>query len=367
MATASNTSASLTIDPSRPIVLLYGAAQRLIDRAIHAIIAQQVGSDDEYAVTTLRAAEDDVGRMIEELSSFSLMALQRVVVLKDVDKLDAEEQEQLAEALTRLGAGVTVVLTAGEGKGRTPPVEAALRKVIRKLGQAHRLAAPQGDRLVWWVREEAKRQGLVLSNRVAEELVARAGTDLDTLASEIEKLAIYVGDRGEATAADIEAVVCTTAESSIFDLVDAIGQRQAGKALSILNSLLPPRVGLQDALPLLGMIARQFRLIWQARVVPDARKASGSAGRGQGATSQRIAECLPRQHNYYDAIKRHDFLDRKYRSQARKFTHTQLARALVSIYETDRALKGQTEEQLDMRTTLELLVVKLCGPQEVTR
>ncbi len=349
-------SAAAKFDPTRPLILLYGDAQLLIGRTLEAIISQQVGDDSGFGVTVLWAEEADVDEMIQELSTFSLMAPHRVIVLRDVDAFRADEQEQLAPALEHLADGITAILTAGLGKGGKPAVVAALRAVIKEHGQMQKLSTPYEKKLPTWVIDEASQRGLKMTREVAEHFVEWAGGQVDTLSSELDKLAIYLGDCQEVTAAEVEAVVTASDDSTVFNLVDAIGQRQAGTALDMLRTVLPKGSKQDDALRLLGMIARQLRLIWQARPIAQAQ---GKA-RGGDEAGEDLKARLPRRHNFFDTTRGRDFLLRKYRAQARNFSDVQLAKALVRIYETDLALKGQRGEQLDYHTTLELLIVELC-------
>jgi DNA polymerase III delta subunit len=142
----------------------------------------------------------------------------------------------------------------------------------------------------------------------------------------------------------------------VFDLVDAIGRRDARAALSALPDLLPASGAQGAAMPILAMIARQLRLVWQARALQSAGLSLEDARRLPAGWAAK----LPEEHNFHDSTRGRSFLVRKYAEQARNFSDVQLVRALAKVYETDLLLKGQSKERMDDRLALESLIVALC-------
>jgi DNA polymerase III delta subunit len=92
---------------------------------------------------------------------------------------------------------------------------------------------------------------------------------------------------------------------------------------------------------LLPMIARQVRLVWQAKAqmegIPDAELKEPSAARLG------------------------DWQKQKLQRQARAFTWAALEDAMVVLFETDLAIKGIEERGEDPRALLETLILRLCG------
>jgi DNA polymerase-3 subunit delta len=102
---------------------------------------------------------------------------------------------------------------------------------------------------------------------VAREIVARrAGSDMASVAAEVEKLCLYAGDRRSITEDDVRLVFRDMAESWIFDFTAALTARQLARALPLLRSLFAQG---EPALRLLAMIAREVRLLLVARECLD--------------------------------------------------------------------------------------------------
>jgi DNA polymerase-3 subunit delta len=182
---------------------------------------------------------------------------------------------------------------------------------------------------------------------------------MDRLCLETEKLALYVGERAEITTEDVRAAASPSLEATIFELTDAVGRKDLAAALTALPSLLPAQSPESAALMILAMLARQLRLIWQARFLAEQGYSLGRLRE----TPPELAEVLPVEHNIVEAVKGRGFLVDKLSDQARRYTDAELAVALERVTEVDAALKGQTDRRLGARLALEMLLVDLCRPE----
>ena len=123
-----------------------------------------------------------------------------------------------------------------------------LFKIIKKIGMIIDCSVPKGDRRADKIAQEA-----VLSERM-EVLLDRyektmdkgayrimyemTGFDIGTFSDNLEKLISYVGDRKRITAEDVAAVLKRTKKDPIYELTNAIADRDIDKSLFFLNSLL---------------------------------------------------------------------------------------------------------------------------------
>jgi len=341
------------------ISIIEGPSDVLKQETTRALAEGWLGDDLEFGLSILDARSDGLQAVLAGLASGSLMAARRLVVVRDVTALPAEDQERLARALGALDPDVAVALVptkeGWDNKRGTPRLSRELLKVARARGQSVRVVTPPPRELPAWVTVEMRRRGKSIDAEAARLLVETAGEDIDRLLSEMDKLATYAGPmQQDVTEADVQAVSVATAEEKIWDFLDAIGLRDSGLALKLLDGMLPEGATKGAAIPLLGSIARHLRLLWQVRLLYSARALPGSLSE----LPEEVAAKLPQQQNINDAVKGRDWLLRKYAGQARKFSDADLARAMERVYRADRELKGQA--QLEDRTIMELLVVELC-------
>jgi DNA polymerase-3 subunit delta len=189
-------------------------------------------------------------------------------------------------------------------------------------------------------RREAERlaadAGLQLEPDALDLLVEALGADIARIQVEIEKLALYASGRTVGVD-DIAALTPDARAGNIFALVNALGRRDRGRALEILDALT--REG--EYLPLaLAFLSTQFRMALVAR-----ESGLKSAGQIQGHFSrQGIPMWGSRAEQVYQT--------------AAKFGKPQLERALGAIYEADRGLR---DARPDDRTIMEQFILKLVG------
>ncbi|MGB9619046.1 MAG: hypothetical protein ACPL7K_01385, partial [Armatimonadota bacterium] len=109
-----------------------------------------------------------------------------------------------------------------------------------------------------------------------------------------------------------------------------------------------------DAPRALAMIARQFRLIWQARMLMDA----GVKRFEKEAVPAEVRTALPASGSLLDVPA---WQATRAARQARNFPYTELARCFEALARADAALKGAEGDIDDPRTIMELLVIELAG------
>jgi DNA polymerase III subunit delta len=129
-----------------------------------------------------------------------------------------------------------------------------------------------------WIEGETKKQGGKIEPDAAARLSEMVGEDTRMAAQEITKLLTYVNFERPVRLLDVEKVSIVSAQASVFELVDALGQGSGEKAQKVLHKMLEEA----EAAEFWGMVIRQFRLLLQAREmlderlgVPDIQKALG--------------------------------------------------------------------------------------------
>ena len=89
------------------------------------------------------------------------------------------------------------------------------------------------------------------------------GEGLGPLVDAIERLSVYVGERKTITVADVEEVVATTRQKSVFELANAIGEGSRERALIALAS---SEIGARESgVRIVAMLARHVRQLWTAQ------------------------------------------------------------------------------------------------------
>lgn len=165
----------------------------------------------------------------------------------------AGEWERLGEILAAVPDTTVLVFLDGELTAANP-----LRRAVADAGgEVREFPQPKPRELPGWVRGRARAIGLQLTPGGERALVQLVGADLWTLASELKKLHVYAGD-GAVDETIVESLVARHREATIWQLVDAVAEGRTSAALQALDTV---RQDGEDPRRILGMLARQFRMI----------------------------------------------------------------------------------------------------------
>jgi len=177
-----------------------------------------------------------------------------------------------------------------------------------------------------WIMKQAKAVHGEFTPKAAQELGLLVGDDTRMASQEIDKLVAYTNYARPVEAEDVALLVAAAGQADIFAMVDALGNGDAKTAMSTLRRLL---VG-QDALSLLGMVVRQFRLLLLTREVIDSGGREADVAREVGV---------------------HPFVAAKISAQARRFSLPALEAIYRRLLGVDEAIKtGQMEGDVALET-----------------
>ncbi len=311
------------------VYLLHGEEDLLVDQALAALLDRLVPPEErDLNVDVLRADEMAMIDLITRVDTLPFFGRRRVVVVKDADAWKAAEQERLAAYLEQ-GPPPSALILVAQGLDR----RRKLYTTLRRIGEVQEFPRMSVRQLPAWISERVRQAGRRLDPDAVEALIALVGPGLRQLSLEIEKVFAYAGAHERITRADVEAAVSRLSESTIFMLVDAVGEQRADQALRYLIEILreeaPPYV--------LFMIARQFRLLFRASIL----------------SSKKPPAALP------EALGVPPYVARRIGEQARNFSPAVFPGIFARLQEADRAIKTTGRSHL----ALETLIADLCLPR----
>lgn len=298
----------------------------------------------------------------------------RVVLVKYANKMDPDEQEKLAPRLEKIPQSGCLILvnpaaekTDGKPK-RGSEVIGELSKAVRKVGEIREFGGERGREKTARSLEFAKTLFATAGKQIGSDALSlfaqRAGSDFSVLDSEARKLIDYSGDNDTITVRDVSAVTSETPEEKVFKLTDAVGQRNKALALKLLHELFEAGSSPDaDAPKTLSNLARQFRLIWQVKMLADA----GVRSFARDNVPEGIRRDLPSTPNLLDVVARQSWQADKLTRQARHFSRKDLARCFAAIARADAMLKGAAGNIEDPKLVMEILVTELASGSAARR
>jgi DNA polymerase III subunit delta len=356
--------ASRTGGVLRPGYVLLGDEAYLHERCRRAILDTLIDAGSgpamrDFALAEIDLAETNIFEALDRAQTPSLMAPFQVLFLRNLKTLytrGAKKDE----------------FAALDAYGRSPNPQALLVFVadhlhlpsdLRRMdmqdkdryeriretlgdwcGMVELVRVEESDAMRWLVAEAEKR-GSALEVDAARELTDALGADLMLMASELEKLLLYTGERRRITLGDVETMVLGAKQRSLYELTDAISAKDRPRALALLQGLLNASDGGEEsAIGHLYMLARTFRqmLVILEKNVRDSRAIWQALWQGFRMPPF-AAEDLIRQ-------------ARRYKSRR------DLTRALRLIARADLELRSSPP---DKRLVLERLVLALASEEPV--
>ncbi|WP_150266469.1 DNA polymerase III subunit delta [Paenibacillus tepidiphilus] len=252
-----------------PLYVLYGTEKFRMNEFAAFLEEQLIAKEDrDFAVIPFDLAETPVQAVVEEAETVPFMVERKLLLVKDASLFMAggKENARLEHRVEALSDylqhpadfSVIVFLVAGDKLDER-------KKIVKAAKAAGTVLAfnPLGaEELLRWVEKGFRDRGCSAAPGTAEALVASAGTGLQGLSGEMDKLSLFAGPGGTVDTAAVESLVHRGTEQNVFNLVEDIANLRLDKALATLYELLKQR---EEPIKIAALIARQFRMILQVK------------------------------------------------------------------------------------------------------
>lgn len=324
-----------------PVYLFYGPENYLRDQAVRRLLEHLLPPGArEFDYHVLDGETASVQDILSAAAFAPLMAARRLVVVRDAGLFQGSEKKQaekkqagenaILDYLAQPRAETCLVFDTGKGVDKRRKVY----KEAARVGCAVEFTRLKPAELVKWLAKQAGAEGCSLQREAADEMLSRCGRDMYTLYNEIKKLACYTGPGKSIGPGLVRDMVAGRVDENIFEVVDAAGEKDCRRALSGIRGLLLQK---QQPQQIIGMVARQFRLILQVREL-----AAGGAAREQ----------------IISALKMHPYVYQKIYRQRKNFDRTQLVGIISRLSELDYNVKTG---QAAFYPAMETLLIKICA------
>ena len=307
-------------------------------------------------------AEERAAAAVEAATTGSLFGDGTFVVVSDAPALASVDAagRALIDAVRLVAEGnVLALLALADESGRQPAGVKALADAVQEAGGDVREARVPSD-LGRWIETTAPDLGVRLGRGAAAEIARRVGgldrsRDVDhravaaDAAAELAKLALY-REGAEVTVEDVRAVVAERLPTSLFELIDAIGSRQAQKSIALLDRA-------SSTVPGPVLVARIHGRLREIAVVKDL------------AASGERAPAIARALGWWDGRRKMDESKLAWRvdktvGQAHRWTQGEVEAALDGLLAVDATMKGEsTSSERAQRLALTLWVVECVVPR----
>lgn len=225
-----------------PAYLIAGTDEAKLDAALERLRGRArseggPGALESFAPPPGSSAGPDADALVAAIPALSLTAQRRYLLADGVERWSARQAAPVAEAIGVLPPDVTVVLVAREQPPKRRAPKTLGDAVSAAGGEVLSYAAPKGRELPRWLVEGAARRGFELDGEAARLLADRLGDSTTRLASELDRLAVWVEPGATVRRADLEAMVADTSEEIAWSLSDALVDRDPAAAVEAAERL----------------------------------------------------------------------------------------------------------------------------------
>ncbi len=276
-------------DARKPGYVLLGDEAFLQQQCRRGIIEALIDREfREFCVSDVDLSEASVFDALDQVSTPSLMAPFQIIFVRNVRLLyqrGAKKEEFAAiQKYLRLPNPQAVLVFVADHLHIPADVRRMdmqdkdryerIRETLGDFCGIVELSQPDEADALRWAVQTAAAEGVQLETDAARELTDALHSDLMQMASELEKLMLFVDKKKRITLADVEEMVLSAKQRSLYELTDAISAHDTARALMLLQGLLNASESGEDgAIGHLHMLARTFRqmLVILEKNVRDSR------------------------------------------------------------------------------------------------
>ncbi|MBI2471143.1 MAG: DNA polymerase III subunit delta [Planctomycetes bacterium] len=315
---------------SFPVYVFYGDEEFFISEALCAVKANSLkDTDTSLALVEFKGDETSGGVIFDELRTRPFFASKnKLVVVEEADDFVEKNRENLEKYIQTPASHASLVLVCDKWDKRMK-----LATLVDKVGISIECKKLKDHLLPNWIPTRAKHYKKNISSVAAQKLVEDVGNNLAIIDKHLEKLSIYLGEKATIDERDVDALVGVDRSRTVFELTDAVAQRNVAAGLKILSQMLTHG---EDSVRIVSLLAWQIKRLWRAKQILK-----------QGGDEHKVTselQVVP-------------FFAKRFFEQIKLYTEDDLMKKHALLLETD--VKSKTSS-FSTQLLLELLVYKLC-------
>jgi DNA polymerase-3 subunit delta len=274
-----------------PLSYLYGEETFLIDRSVRQLLERAIDpSLKDFNLNVFYGNEIKGVEILDAAQTLPMFAERRAVLVKRADALKADVLESLLPYIRNPAVTTCLVFTGAKIDQRKK-----FFLELKKQGCLVEFKRLYDNKLSSFIQSEAVAQGKTIDPAASGMLSLLIGNNLQELSSQVEKLAVYCGDRSRVTVEDVRTIASSSKAFTAFELARFLGIRDLQNALRSLGALF--RDG-EDAPMMIGALSRHFRQLWRIRELLDRKVPQADIGRELNINTFFLGEMVQQARNF---------------------------------------------------------------------
>lgn len=214
--------------------LLLGENEFLKEEIIKKIVDVAVDTKFEAFDKIVVHGDESVEGLLEKILTPPFGSKKRVIIVDRIHKLPNKQIKQILDWLSKPHESSVLILVCPASLKKLPD---SFSKIAEKSAtcKCWKFYSKEASS---WIRNYLTKSDIKIDRNGMALLQLICDNDFSLIRTELDKLLSFIGDRKQITLEDVEKVAGIGAGSTIFDLQDAIGERDSHKALNVLENLV---------------------------------------------------------------------------------------------------------------------------------
>jgi len=200
---------------------------RVMDYAEHNILSE---SDAAFNLSVFYGKDANWAEVVNACSRYPMFSTRQVVLLKEAQQM--KEIDKLENYITNPLASTILVVSY---KGKSIDGRSKLAKLLKQHGEILTSKKLYDNQLPGWANDFVQSNGYTITPRALSLLVDHIGNDLNRIANEFEKVSMNLDERKNINEDDIEKYVGISKEYNVFELQEALSNKNLAKAITIIQ------------------------------------------------------------------------------------------------------------------------------------
>ena len=242
----------------KQIYLLYGEEAYLKKQYKERFIKAMLPEGDTMNYAYYEGKNTDIKEVIDLAETLPFFAERRLIVFENTGFFKNSGAD-LADYISDMPDTTYFIFIENEVDKRS-----RLYKAVKAKGHIVELGVQDENTLRKWVQGLVKKEHKAMEPGDIVYFLNKVGTDMENITKELEKLVCYAMDRDILTRADIDAVCVTQITSHIFEMVNAVADKNQKKALDLYYELLALK---EPPMRILFLLTREYRILFHVKAL----------------------------------------------------------------------------------------------------
>jgi len=218
------------------LYLLYGKERYLVKQFKDKLQKALLGDGDLMNLLVRSDKEINWQEVMDFANTLPFFGERRVIILEN-SPFFSTGNEAIVNYLKDVPEDAYFVFVEGDEVKKSK-----LLNLIYKTGYVCEMKNPSVKIIYTWTKQILGDNGFKIEEDAFRLLINYAGTDLNILDKEFEKLMSYCGERKTITCEDVEAITVKTINSKVYQITQAMTNKNQKLALSIYQDMLLEKI-----------------------------------------------------------------------------------------------------------------------------